>query len=47
MEKELDFIYSELVSLKTPVGIAHNDIWHSNILYDKERGKPYWWLSSK
>ena len=38
IEKELDSTYEELVSLKTPVGLAHNDIWHSNILFDKENG---------
>ena len=36
MEKEIDFLYSEAEKLQMPICLSHNDIWHTNMLYDND-----------
>ena len=50
MEKEIDFIYSEAEKLQMPIGLSHNDLWHTNILYDQDKGlfsSQHSWLLNK
>ena len=39
IEKEAESLYAETEKLQIPVCLSHNDIWQTNILYDKETGE--------
>ena len=38
MEKEINFLYTEAEKLQMPICLSHNDLWHTNMLYDLESG---------
>ena len=42
LEKEIEHLYSEVEKLNMPICLSHNDLWHTNILYDEETGQTFY-----
>ena len=40
--KEIEHLYSEAEKLNMPICLSHNDLWHTNILYDEETGQTFY-----
>ena len=40
--KEIEHLYSEAERLNMPICLSHNDLWHTNILYDEETGQTFY-----
>ena len=40
--KEIEHLYSEAEKLNMPICLSHNDLWHTNILYDQETGQTFY-----
>ena len=38
LEKDAEYLLSEAEKLNMPICLSHNDLWHTNILYDEDTG---------
>ena len=38
LEKDAEYLFSEAEKLNMPICLSHNDLWHTNILYDEDTG---------
>ena len=38
LEKDAEYLFSEAEKLNMPSCLSHNDLWHTNILYDEDTG---------